>query len=93
MQTKLAAVAFAAGIGLICWQGARAVQARTTTMDEASTAVLGVQQGGTDSEAQSATHRRVRIAQKGFGGQDARAAARNTYRGNNSGGTKQKHHP
>jgi hypothetical protein len=43
MQTKLAALAFAAGIGLICWQGARAVQARTTTMDEASTAALGVQ--------------------------------------------------
>ena len=83
MQTKLAALAFAAGIGLICWQGARAVQARTTTMDEGSTA-LGVQQGGTETEVQPATHRRVRIAQKGFGGQDARAAARSTY----SGGTK-----
>jgi hypothetical protein len=92
MQTKLAALAFAAGIGLICCQGARAVQARTTTMDEASTAVFGVQQGGTDSGAQAANHRRVRIAQKGFGGQDARAAVRNTSRGYNSGGTKQKHH-
>jgi hypothetical protein len=77
MQTRLAALAFAAGIGLICWQGAKAVQARTTTMDEGSTA-LGVQQGGT--EAQSATHRKVRIAQKGMGGSEGHAAERrSTY--------------
>jgi hypothetical protein len=35
---------------------------------EASTAVLGAQQGGKESEAPSATHRKVRIAQKGTGG-------------------------
>jgi hypothetical protein len=92
MQTKLAVLAFAAGITLIGWQGARAVQARATIMDEASTAVLGVQQEGTATAAQSVTHRNVRIAQKGVGGRDARETVRNTYSGNNSGGTNKKHH-
>jgi hypothetical protein len=80
MQTKLAVLAFAAGIALIGWQGARAVQAGTTTMDEASMAILGLQQGGTESEAPSATHRKVRIAQKGMGGSEGHAAERrSTY--------------
>jgi hypothetical protein len=80
MQTKLAVLALAAGIALIGWQGAKAVQARATTMDEASTAILGVQQGGSESEAPSATHRKVRIAQKGMAGSAGRAAERrSTY--------------
>jgi type II secretory pathway pseudopilin PulG len=80
MQTKLAVLALAAGIALIGWQGAKAVQARATTVDEASTAILGVQQAGTESEVPSATHRKVRIAQKGMGGSEGHAAERrSTY--------------
>ena len=36
MRTTLAALAFAAGIGLICCQSATAVSAGATTVDEAS---------------------------------------------------------